>query len=272
MLVGLIFFGIFINEPLRVAFPQQPDILLEITTSSQGVRDLVAIAPHENENVANDYVKAVVQARGGRFVILRQLGERHIHFRLGNLTVEVDPNRIFTKRGAASSLKKLNPDLADNRRALRKARRLAVKLGRFIIDQAELARDTTIVAVHNNTDGYDDDGKGGRGTVSIERYAKRFADGAGYIQDVHIETGDDEDDLFFINRPLDFEAMTRAGWNVILQHPRVARDDDQDDGSLSVWAEMEGLRYINIEAQRDPDHLSVQQAMVDYIWNLVLPN
>ncbi|MDH5630530.1 MAG: hypothetical protein OEY96_10300, partial [Gammaproteobacteria bacterium] len=71
----------------------------------------------------------------------------------------------------------------------------------------------------------------------------------------------------------DFEKMKQQGWNAILQNPAVALIKDEDDGSLSVLAEMKGMRYINIEAERmsedgGSDHLKVQQKMVDFIYTL----
>jgi hypothetical protein len=62
-----------------------------------------------------------------------------------------------------------------------------------------------------------------------------------------------------------------------LQAPEVAKLADEDDGSLSVWAEMAGLRYFNVEAQRKgddgkgQDHLEIQKAMVRELYKLLRP-
>ena len=252
-------------------FPEQPDILLEAITSP-GYRDkVVFFAPHENEYVVNDYLSRKILHLRGRFLILRQRGERNIALSIGQREIAVDPNRIFTRSGARKSLRRLNPDLDEESDLFREAWKKAVRLGGFILEQmGTVGGHTVIIAVHNNTDGYDGDGKGGEGTVSIKRYQKKLDQGAGYIKCIHRGKGD-EDDLFFINKPKDFKAMKKAGWNVVLQHPRVARLEEEDDGSLSVYAEMIGARYINIEAQRKKgyDHLEVQKKMVDYVFDLV---
>jgi len=255
-------------EPLP--FPEQPEIFLERHTGAPS--PLVFFSPHENENVANAYLIDTLRERGGRYLILRHRGERHLTLRQGDLAAEVDPNRIFTPLGARATVQALNPDLTDRQCEVIAA--MAVRLGRFILDRMDLNEQSLIVAVHNNTDGYDDDGHGGVGTVSIKRYARKLADGAGFLVAVHEGRGD-EDNLFFINRRQDFDTMKRDDWHLVLQHPRVAEDPDQDDGSLSVYAEMIGRRYINIEAQRrhddgsGKDHAAVQRRMIDYVFDLV---
>jgi len=162
----------FMFQPAeRLPFPLQPDIQLEIIESA-GYRGRVCFfAPHETEAVINDDLRARVVERGGRFVILHQYGERNIAFKLGDAEIYVDPNRIFTRRGCRASVANENPDLAQDTPAYKQACHLAESLGRFVLDHlVPVSRKTVFVAVHNNTDGYDDDGKGGIGTVSIQRY------------------------------------------------------------------------------------------------------
>ena len=253
-------------------FPDQADIGLEIWSSPGYQGKVVLIAPHENERVVNGYVAEKVERLGGKFIILRQNGERHLQLKVGDRIFEVDPNRIFTPLGAKNTLLSLNPTLSEETAEFKTALDRAIKLGRFICQRlGGLDKHSIIVAIHNNTDGYDDDGKNGEGTVSIERYQKKWRAGAQYIKDVHRGSGD-EDDLFFINRDVDFTAMKKAGWNVVLQHPRVAVLESEDDGSLSVYAEKIGARYINIEAQRKEgeDHLDVQKRMVDFIFETLV--
>lgn len=260
-------------QPDRIiAFPEQEDIRLDVLESKDYMGRVMFFAPHENEHVVNQYLADKIHAGQGRFLILRQNGERHITFHLDNQSFEVDPNRIFTPAGAHASLLGLNEHLSEGGGALHGVHQRALSLGRFILEQMAPRKKRgrkrpIIVAIHNNTDGYDKDGKGGVGTVSMERYALRLAQGARFIKKLYRGAGD-EDDLFFINRGKDFRAMKRAGWNVVCQHPRVAVLPEEDDGSLSVYAEMEKLRYINIEAQRKEgdDHLEEQTRMVELVY------
>ena len=69
--------------------------------------------------------------------------------------------------------------------------------------------------------------------------------------------------------------MVDANWNVVLQNPDVANDPNEDDGSLSVLAEMKGKRYVNIEAERADygfgrDNLIEQKQMVDLMFEILL--
>jgi len=255
-----------------IPFPEQPDIHL-VCHEHPGGADAVFFAPHENENVGNGHLIRRIEERGGRFYILRQTGDRHIVLRIGGERIEIDPNRIFTTIGAHETVRNLNPDLSPA--LAHEAGNNAIRLGRFILDHlGPFSEETVIVAIHNNTDGYDEDGKDGRGTVSIKRYANKLANGAGYLIETHRGKGD-EDDLFFINDRSHYEAMKRDGWHIVLQNPAVAEDPDQDDGSLSVYAERIGRRYINIEAQRADDegvgrdHRRVQERMIDYVLDLI---
>ncbi|CAM2010907.1 hypothetical protein [Acanthopleuribacter pedis] len=257
----------------RLPFPDQPDIYLERFQKPDRPTRVFFLAPHENEQVVNDYLAKKVLKEGGCFLILRQRGQRHLFLKVGDAEYEVDPNRIFTPVGAESSLRRENPGLKEQPALLAQAVARAVAVGDFIKSHMnDLRRGSIIIAVHNNTDGFDDDGKGGVGTVSMVRYQKKLDTGAGYILKLHHGTHD-EDDLFFITKKRDFKKLRRLGYNLVLQHPRVAVDPDEDDGSLSVLSEKRGLRYLNIEAQRREgcDHLDVQQKMVDQVFRLVRP-
>lgn len=253
-----------------LAFPLQPDIGVE--KFGEGPAPIVFFAPHENEYLVNDHLaQRLDRGDEGLFLIMRQRGKRHVYLSVDGQEILLDPNRMFTRAGVQSSLSSLNPEIEPTSPLFRKARSKAVALGRFVLSQLGLPRDgTMIIAIHNNTDGYDGDGKAGIGTISINRYIAKQVSGARYIADVYVGTGD-EDDLFFVTSPDDFAMMSKDDWNVILQNPKVAVIPDEDDGSLSVYAEMYGMRYVNIEAQRasdegvGEDHTRTHQDMLNYL-------
>ena len=232
------------------------------------------LAPHENERVVNRYVAEQVIEHGGTFVVIRQHGKRHIELKINNAVYEIDPNRIFTHRGRTNTLRRLNPELSNNADDYRLALERTTSLADFVLSTMSAKTADDWIAIHNNTNGYDNDGKQGRGTISIDRYEKKLASGANYLIKVN-NANIDEDDLFFITSPADFQAMSDANWNVVLQNPAVANDPDEDDGSLSVLAEMRGKRYINVEAERQDedgfgeDHHSEQKQMVDLTFELL---
>jgi hypothetical protein len=256
-----------------ILFPPQQDIFLEVVTGAQP-QPWVFFAPHENEQVVNQHLSGRIREHGGVFVILRQHGERHIQLSIDDNLYEVDPNRIFTDRGRSNTLLRLNLELKTASEQYLKALARAESLAEFILDTMDAEQATSWIATHNNTNGYADDGNNGRGTISIKRYQKKLDSGANYLIQVH-DANIDEDDLFFVTELSDLKIMADANWNVVLQNPNVAVDPLEDDGSLSVLAEMQGKRYINIEAERSDDgfgedHLAEQKAMVDLTFQILM--
>lgn len=255
-------------------FPQQPDIFLEVVQSPEP-KPWAFLAPHENERVVNKYVAKKIRQHGGTFVILRQHGERHIKLNINNKVYELDPNRIFTDLGRRNTIQRLNPTLSVDSKDFQLTLTRSEQLADFILDTMQAEQAQNWIAIHNNTNGYDNDGHGGRGTISINRYEKKLASGANYLIKVN-NANIDEDDLFFITSPGDFKSMSDASWNVVLQNPDVANDPNEDDGSLSVLAEKKNKRYINVEAERTDhdgfgnDHLEEQMAMVDLTFKLLM--
>jgi hypothetical protein len=253
-----------------IALPEQPDIQLEIIGQASTNPNWAFFAPHENENVVNQYVIEQIREKGGVFVILRQKGERLIRLNIEQFTVRIDPNRIFTESGRRKNIAKLNPKLRQNTYVFHRAMRRSASLAKLILNALGGQDNSKVwVAIHNNTQGYRGDDKHGIGDISIHLYHKKLAAGTGFLIAVS-EPQDDEDDLFFVTEREDYNDMQNNNWNVILQHPQVISKASEDDGSLSVFAQKNGIRYINIEAERSTasfgeNHFELQSKMVDYI-------
>lgn len=266
---------IFLLLSQIIVFPAQPNIKLEVIGQASTEPNLAIFAPHENENVVNDYVIQQVIEQNGLFVILRQDGKRLIRFDIEPFEVEIDPNRIFTESGRRKNIIKHNPTLRTNTYVFHRAMRLSAALAKLIVSNlGGTGSSRSWLAIHNNTQGYSGDNKQGMGNISILQYQQKLADGAAFIMAVSQKNGD-EDDLFFVTEQQDFHALQQSGWNAVLQHPQVVTDPAEDDGSLSVYAQKLGIRYINIEAERSTDnfgenHLLEQQQMFDYILNRLL--
>jgi hypothetical protein len=258
-----------------VAFSPQPNIKLEVIGQVTDKPNWSLFAPHENENVANEYVSQQIIERGGVFVILRQEGKRLLRLEIEPFEVKIDPNRIFTKNGRRKNIIRHNPKLRTNTYVFHRAMRLSAALAKLIVNTmggTESSR--SWVAIHNNTHGYLGDNKQGVGNISIVQYQQKLAKGAGFILAVSKKYGD-EDDLFFVTERQDFNAMEQSGWNAVLQHPQVVTDPSEDYGSLSLFAQKSGIRYINIEAERSTsnfgeNHLDEQQQMLDYVFSRLL--
>jgi len=268
---------IFLLLSQIIVFPAQPNIKLEVIGQASSNPHFALFAPHENENVANDYVTQQMIERSGVFVILRQDGKRLIRFDIEPFEVEIDPNRIFTEQGRRNNIIKHNPRLRTNTYVFHRAMRLSAALAKLIINTlGGVGSSRTWLAIHNNTQGYLGDNKQGMGNISILQYQQKLANGAAFIMAVSQQHGD-EDDLFFVTQQQDFNALQQSGWNAVLQHPQVVTDPAEDDGSLSVFAQKSGIRYINIEAERSTDnfgenHLAEQQQMLDHVLNRLLSN
>lgn len=107
--------------------------------------------------------------------MLRQHGERLITFNINNKEVKIDPNRMFTRHGRIESLKKQNPTISEQSPLITQAEQLAEKLSHFVLASLNGTKPpSTLVAMHNNTNGYTGDGKDGYGDVSIIRYQKNL--------------------------------------------------------------------------------------------------
>jgi hypothetical protein len=266
---------IFLLLSQIVVFSAQPNIKLEVIGQTSDTPNWSFFAPHENENVANEYVIQQIIESGGIFVILRQGGKRLLRLDIEPFEVKIDPNRIFTKKGRRNNIIKHNPRLRTNTYVFHRAMRLSAALAELIVSTmggSDPSR--TWVAMHNNTHGYLGDNKQGIGNISIVQYQQKLAKGAAFIMAVSRQNGD-EDDLFFVTQQQDFNAMQQSGWNAVLQHPQVVTDPSEDDGSLSVYAQKLGIRYINVEAERSTgnfgeNHLVEQQQMVDYVFSRLL--
>lgn len=258
-----------------IAFPSQPNIKLEVIGQVSANSNLTVFAPHENENVVNDYVSNKVTKYGGVFVILRQNKERWIRFNIEPFEVKIDPNRIFTEQGRRRNILKHNPKLRTNTYVFHRAMLLSKRLAKLIVhNMGGLNPSRTWLAIHNNTHGYQGDNKQGRGDISIQLYQQKMANNASFIKAVSKQNGD-EDDLFFVTHQRDFNTLQQSGWNVVLQHPKVVTNPTLNDGSLSVYAQKSGIRYINIEAERSTynfgeNHLVKQQQMLDFVFSDLL--
>lgn len=193
---------------------------------------------HDNESTSVEAAKKTVEKRGGKIVEIAHTGKRLITFKVKNKTYTIDPNRIFTSKGIAATLKKNG---ASSPAAEAEVEKFAKELLAEYLSKTDL-----IVALHNNTnDAYS---------------AKSYEKGGEYASDaaqVYINPANDVDDFFFVTDAAHFRKLKEKGFNVILQdNSKVA-----DDGSLSVYCGQKNIKYINVEAQHG--HLEQQVKMLE---------
>ena len=221
-------------------------ITYQTTCFGKNDRDVVFINVHENENtsvkaakevlgVAKKYCVTQLQFRNMRFITFVHKGK----------SFTIDPNRIYTAKGALTTLKKNSHAYAAE--IFTAAQKLVVTLGENytsqFVDDKKL-----VVALHNNTNGE---------PLSIISY--KSGSEADNAAAVNMNLQQDPDDFFFTTDISVFNFLKQKGFNVALQ------DNEKvlDDGSLSVYAGKKKIPYINIEAQ--VGHIAEQKKMIEAV-------
>ncbi len=176
---------------------------------------------HGDETSAREVLSAHMRHANGIAFLVRSEW-RTVPLRGGR----VDPNRIFSRAGAAANLRKLNPDWNSARieQALNALDRDRPRFLRAIRPPAG----GLLIALHNNGPGY-----------SVK-------DEAPVSDRVSLKNPDQPREFLLCTDPRDFEILATFRWNGVLQKTA----PQEDDGSLSRLAAREGFRYINIEAPR----------------------
>ncbi len=199
------------------------------------------ISLHDNENTAVEAALSVIRRNGGRLIELQHTGERNVTFSLGDSIYVFDPNRIFTENGARATLEDLGPFSGQ---ALQAVRAFADTL----IHHLDLPENEWAVTVHNNTE--------------REYSVLSYIDRGEYAPDVrftYLEAAEDPDDFFYVTEERFYTSMRAARFNVVMQdNARVS-----DDGSLSVYCGLNGIPYINVEAQHG--HYEEQVKMLEFV-------
>jgi len=138
---------------------------------------------------------------------------------------ELDPNRMFSRAGAAANLKMLNPGWTPQQ--LEHA--LAVlDRGREHLVRALFPPDGGLLcALHNNSPDY-----------SVQ-------DEVALSDSVSLKESGNPHAFFLCTQPADFAVLSRSPYNVVLQHDKPSADD----GSLSRLAARRGVRYLNLEVR-----------------------
>ena len=76
-----------------------------------------------------------------------------------------------------------------------------------------------------------------------------------------INSNNDTDDFFYVTQLDDFELCKENGYNVIKE-----KSNPEDDGSLSVYANLNEIRYINIETENDDNKVDLYKKMLQLIF------
>ena len=200
---------------------------------------------HDNENTSVEAAQKVVRARGGMLYELIHSGGRNIEFEVDSTWFAIDPNRIYTDTGVWRELERTGGRDSTVFLEVR-------EFGEDLIQTMELAGQSLIVALHNNTDC---------------RYCLySYTEGGAYEDDaaaVYRGKWEDPDEFYFLTEADHFEALKPSGFHLILQD----NTGVTDDGSLSVYCGFQGIEYINVEAQHG--HVKKQRKMIKRMLRLL---
>lgn len=204
---------------------------------------ILFINVHEDEQTSIDAVYQFAITNPLHFVRLKHNETRRIDFSLRGHNYSVDPNRIYTRKGRRKTLKDGGKF---SLKAAKSIRLFADTLLNYLNDRS------VIIAVHNNTDV----------NYSINSYLPE-GDEAKNTAEVYINPEMDPDDFVYTTEQHFFDKLKEMKINVILQ-------DNQkyvNDGSLSVYCGVNGIPYINIEAQKG--HYEEQLLLIEQVLSIL---
>lgn len=232
------------NEPVILPLGTKTCILT-YTENPNAIATLLSI--HDDENTAVEAFHNLPKEISFNLFEVSQTGngKRKLLYRINDKIFDFDPNRIFSSEGINKSFGANYPN---------EFKQDLEKFGKDLIKEFN-SKNTNkyIIAVHNNTDGYDGENK----TASIIHYKKDKN-----AKDVFKAKGIDPDDYFVVTEQEDFDKLKNLNKNVALEP-----DNPKDDGSLSVYCKKNKIPYINIEAQHY--HKDIQAEMMKIVFELL---
>ncbi len=151
----------------------------------------------------------------------------------------IDPNRVFSRKGAYHALRKFKPDWEslDLERALNELD----EERRVFLDILMPGQGGKLISVHNNFRGYN---------IHKEK---------GKSQKISIKKDQNPRDFILCTNIDDYKILALSPFNVVLQ----SLPPDQDDGSLSWEALRRNVRYLNIETRLG--YLTQQKKMLKFV-------
>jgi hypothetical protein len=188
---------------------------------------------HGDEQTAREVLLQHMQTHSGT-AFVAEGKTRNVPIESG----QIDPNRMFSPRGAELSLRSLNPNWTAEQ--VDGALALLDRQREPFLDAILPSGSGLMVALHNNTE------------YSFAR-EEPVSDQSARNQpaDVHA--------FFLCTDPADYQALAASPYNVVLQqHMRTP-----DDGSLSRRAAARRLRYVNLEV-KDGD-AARQREMLEWL-------
>lgn len=236
------------------------------------------VSPHHNEQIAVKLGREAVERSGGRLIEIESVdengnGQRRLNFTFKGANYSLDPNRIFTENGRqcttyAAEIEPLVKNFADN----------LLKI--FLADGAKLrSGERFLVAIHNNRD-VDEriDLAEKSNDLTALGFARQFVttnlaqtEFQYQVEGVYLSNAEyDVDNFVFVSTPALMPFFVEEGFNVVVQKSAAklgVKNCSVDDGSLSVFAGLRNIPYINLEADAKYGEFR-QRQMIDAVYRL----
>ena len=215
----------------------------KLTETGQSDKLARFISLHDDENTSVEaYISIKSSLPHAKLFELKQTGERLLKYNINGTNYFFDPNRLFSTIGIKKTIVKYNKTYPKELEQGIKS--ISDSLLKFINPKSQ---NTYIVAIHNNTEN----------NFSVLTY-KNSKDAI----EVFISKSEDIDNFFIVTNKTDFDYFKLLNRNVVLQ----SKEAD-DDGSLSIFAQKNGVPYINIETQHG--QLNQQIKMIQETYSLI---
>jgi hypothetical protein len=254
------------------------DSIIKINIYERKGANVTFVSPHHNEQIAVRLAREAVEKTGGRFVEIESLDEngnalRRLNFSFKGANYSLDPNRIFTENGRqcsayAPEIEPLVKDFAD-------------RLLKIFFKDGEKLRDGErfLIAIHNNTD-VDESVDPAQKSRNLTALA--FSSGFATInlsqtefhhqtEGVYLSNNEyDADNFVFVSTPALLGFFVAEGFNVVVQKSAAKLQNKTcsvDDGSLSVFAGLKNIPYINLEADSKFGEFR-QRQMINAVYRL----
>lgn len=194
--------------------------------------DLFFYHMHVNEKTALAAGLELVKQNGGTVMFLNHPADRIMKIRLGNVTYQIDPNRIFTEEALASkTIPKPSPE------HLAQLREFVTWTKQNILRGLERRAVRLVTALHNNTD---DNVEGKLLSILTEKELLGLDNRA-----VNQHPDWDIDNFFIVSLKATYDLLV-ARWN---SNVSLRLEKPRNIGYLSNWMINDGINYVNIESQ-----------------------
>lgn len=231
------------------------NITVRITSNStEGEKDYIFFAPHDDENAAVEATLRIIKDYGGELVELMNSGRfdtesRYITFLYKGFMIQIDPNRMFSR----------DKDVMDYQIDLRLKREYFFqsiftsrkKVRNYTRERLKILTDSIlhylepydyVIAVHNNWS------NSPKSFNLLSYFDPCSVDGMSASK-YHYNRNYRPSEFYIVTDEDVYNMVKEEGMSVVLQVPC-----PKDDGSFSVYSAYEGINYLNCEVKRDfPD-------------------